>query len=111
MNELNKEKFYRSLGRTDPSRLVLNDGKNFANRYRDILTPKEHQFLTSNYHKMANFYMLPKLHKSALINNMLKDGSEYIHLPDFEETIEGKPIVGGPTFYTSGISQMLRGDS
>ena len=107
LNELSKEKFYRPLGRTDPSRVVLNDVKNFANRYRDILTRKEYQFLTSNDYKMANFYMLPKLHKSASINNMLKEGSEYVHLPDFEESIEGRPIVGGPTFYTSGISQML----
>ena len=38
---------------------------------------------------------------------MLKDGAEYIHLPDLDEVIEGRPIVGGPAFFTSGISQML----
>ena len=107
MNELDKTKFYRSLGRNDPSRQVLNDVKSFANRYCETLTPKEHQFLTSNDYKMANFYMLPKLHKSAVINSMLKDGAEYIHLPDLDEVIEGRPIVGGPAFFTSGISQML----
>ena len=33
--------------------------------------------------------------------------SEYIHITDFDQTIEGRPIVGGPCFYTSGLSQMI----
>ena len=107
MNELKKEKFYRPLGRTDPSRTVLNDVKNFARQYKNVLTEKEYQFLTNNEYKMAHFYMLPKLHKSPIINDTLKEGSEYIHLTDFEEQVEGRPIVGGPAFFTSGISKMI----
>ena len=106
MKELNKKKFYRNLGKTDPSTNVITDVKNFANHYRSILTPKEYNFLTKKNYSMAHIYMLPKLHKSETINSRLK-GSEYIHLPDFSEPIEGRPIVGGPDFYTSGISQMI----
>ena len=107
MKELSKKEFYRKLGRRDPSTTVLNDVKHFAEQYRGILTAKEHQFLTKKDYKMANFYSLPKLHKSVTIKNMMNGGSEYIHVPDFEEMVEGRPIVGGPTFHTSGISQMI----
>ncbi len=107
MNELSKKKFYQNLGRTNPSTRVIRDVKNFADQYQEVLTTKEYQFLTKKEYRMAYFYCLPKLHKSATINSKLNDGSEYIHIPDFEEIIEGRPIVGGPTFYTSGISQMI----
>ena len=107
MNELSKDKFYQNLGRRDPSASVITDVMNFANEYRQVLTAKEYQYLTKKDYRMANFYSLPKLHKSATINSQLNGTSEYIHLPDFEEVVEGRPIVGGPTFYTSGISEMI----
>ena len=107
MNELTKEKFYRSLGNNDPSNIVMTDVINFANNYRDVLTEKEYEFLTKKKYRMANFYTLPKLHKSTLVNNMLQSGSEYVHSPDFQDIVEGRPIVGGPAFHTSGISEMI----
>ena len=73
-NELNKKKFYRPLGRDDPSRLVLAKVKGFVNRYCENLTPKEQQLLTSSDNKMANFYMLPKLHKNKELNEILSLG-------------------------------------
>ena len=107
MNELGKENVYRRLGKVDPSNTVLSEVVAFANRYRRILTNKEYQFLTKADYKMANFYSLPKLHKSVDVNEILKHGGEYVHVPDFTPIIEGRPIVGGPAFYTSGISEMI----
>ena len=107
MNELTKEKFYRPLGNTDPSNIVMTDVINFANNYRDVLTGKEYEFLTKKKYRMANFYTLPKLHKSILVNNMLQSGSEYVHSTEFQEIVEGRPIVGGPAFHTGGISEMI----
>ena len=63
--------------------------------------------MTKKQYKMANFYALPKLHKSVEINELLKDGHEYVHATNFGGTIEGRPIVGGPIYYTSGISEMI----
>ena len=105
--ELSKSKFYRNLGNVNPCNDVLTDVISFANTYRTVLTTKEYHFLTKKEYKMANFYCLPKLHKSPEINELLTGGSEYIHLPNFTGIIEGRPIVGGPAFYTSGISQMI----
>ena len=52
--------------------------------------------------------MLPKLHKSEYVNNVLQESNtEYVHLPDFDEIIDGRPIVGGPAYHTSGLSEMI----
>ena len=107
MRELNKSKFYRRLGKVDPSNEVKTDVISFANTYRTVLTAKEYRFLTEKEYKMAYFYSLPKLHKSPEINERLKNGSEYVHLHDYAGEIEGRPIVGGPAFHTSGISEMI----
>ena len=57
---------------------------------------------------MAYLYLLPKLHKSEYINDVLRHAnSPYIHLAKFIEKIEGRPIVGGPCYYTSGLSEMI----
>ena len=51
--------------------------------------------------------MLPKLHKSKKLNDIiLAKNSEYINV-DKILTIEGKPIVAGPCYHTSVVSQML----
>ena len=107
MVELNKEIVYKRLGKANPSNMVFNEVLEFANRHKGILTTKEYQFLTKKNYKMAHFYTLPKLHKSATVNQLLKCGSEYVHAPDLGELIEARPIVGGPVFYTSGISEMI----
>ena len=107
MNELSKESVYKRLGKVNPSKLVYKKVVDFANRYKNILTKKEYQYLTEKKYKIANFYSLPKLHKSASINQLLSDGEEYIHIEDFTDSIEGRPIVGGPISHTSGISKMI----
>ena len=107
MSELNKVKVYKRLDNSNPSNLVYRRVLEFANRYKTVLTPKEHEFLTKKEYRMANFYSLPKLHKSAHVNELLQEGGEYIHITDFSEAIEGRPIVGGPSAHTSGISEMI----
>ena len=106
-NELNKENVYKRLGNTNPSNLVYEKVVDFANTHKNILTKKEYQFLTEKKYRTANFYTLPKLHKSAKVNHLLQDGEEYIHIKDFTDSIEGRPIVGGPVSHTSGISEMI----
>ena len=51
--------------------------------------------------------MLPKLHKSKELNDIIMaKNSEYINV-DKILTIEGRPIVAGPCYHTSVVSQML----
>ena len=107
MKELEKANTYKQLKKTNPSNLVHRTVVDFANRYKSILTKKEYQFLTEKEYRMANFYSLPKLHKSTHVNELLQNGEEYIHIEHFTDTIEGRPIVGGPVSHTSGISEMI----
>ena len=63
--------------------------------------------LINRNYKISNFYMNPKLHKSKELNEIIENqNSEYINITKNLQ-IEGRPIVAGPVYYTSGISQML----
>ena len=51
--------------------------------------------------------MLPNLHKSKKLNDIIMaKNSEYINV-DKILTIEGRPIVAGPCYHTSVVSQIL----
>ena len=106
-NELSKSDFYCNKGDHDPSQGVTDAVNSFAERYKEILTLKEYEYITKRSYKMAYFYMLPKLHKSDYINDLLKNSSTYVHITNFTQNIEGRPIVGGPCYHTSGLSEMI----
>ena len=51
--------------------------------------------------------MLPKLHKSKRINEMIqKQQCEYINI-EKNIIVEARPIVAGPIYHTSNISEIL----
>ena len=51
--------------------------------------------------------MLSKLHKSKKINEIIEiKRTEYIQI-DEDISVEGRPIIGGLVFHTSGISEIL----
>ena len=72
------------------------------------MTNNEYEFLTKRCHKISKFYILPKLHKSKEINEIKEmKRREYIQI-DKDILIEGRPIIAGPVFHTSGMSEILR---
>ena len=80
----------------------------FAEKYKSILTNGEYDFLTKRCHKISNFYMLPKLHKSDDINEIIEiKRTEHIQI-DEDILIERPSIVTSPVFYASRISETLR---
>ena len=76
----------------------------FAEKYKSIIRNNEYDFLTKPCHKISNFYILPKLHKSKKI--IERKHTKYIQI-DEDILIEGRPIVAGPVFHASGISEIL----
>ena len=59
------------------------------------------------FNKISNFYMLPKLHKSKRINEIIqKQQCEYINIEEII-IVEAHPIVACPIYHTSGISEIL----
>ena len=90
--------FYNNLDNNDPSTIVQDRVNKFAEKYKSILTNNEYDFLTKRCHKISNFYMLPKLHKSKEINEIMqRKRTEYIQI-DEDILIEGRPIVAGLFF-------------
>ena len=104
---LSNDKLYSNLGSNDPSDTVKKRMINFAEKYKQKLTTKEYERLNSNDNKkMANFYMLPKIHKSKEINELIKKSNqEYLQVTDV--TVEGRPLVAGPVYYTHPLSTLL----
>ena len=82
----------------DPSPLLKNKIITYAKKYKNLLTENEYKTLTQKTYKISNFYMLPKLHKSKELNNIIMaKNSEYIDV-DKILTIEGRRIVAGPCY-------------
>ena len=106
--ELSKNEFYINVGDMDPGENIHTVVNDFAKKHKDTLTVNEFSYLTEKNYKIAYFYELPKLHKSDLINSVMETAnSSYIHLKDFNGIIDGRPIVGGPSYHTSGLSEMV----
>ena len=107
LRHLNNSDYYCRVD-TDPSNLIYDRIVSFTEKYKDRLTEKETDFLINEPCKMANFYMLPKLHKSKEINNAIeREHNEYIHIPEGVMDLEGRPINSGPCYFTRGISLMI----
>ena len=75
--------FYNNLDNNDPSVIVQDRVNNFAEKYKLILTNNEFVFLTKRCHKISNFFMLPKSHKSKEINEIIqRKRTEYIQIDE-----------------------------
>ena len=95
---------------SDPSELVADRVTRFAEKHKSLLTANEFEYLAKEPCKIANFYMLPKLHKSQKISDLLKRNSntEYLQVPEEQiNDLEGRPINSGPKYHTRGLSTMV----
>ena len=100
------EEYYECIQDNDPSPLLKNKIITYAKRYKNLLTENEYKTLTQKTYKISNFYMLPKLHKSKELNDIIMaTNSEYINV-DKILTITGRSIVG-PCCHTGVASQIL----
>ncbi|XP_062602971.1 uncharacterized protein LOC134264726 [Saccostrea cucullata] len=71
------------------------------------VTEKEKDYLVNFDFRESQFYGLPKMHKSAIIKEAIKNqNKEYIICPDPVD-LSFRPIVGGPNAPTQRISQLL----
>ena len=111
-SHLRNEEYYECIQDNDPSPLLKNGIIAYAKKYKHLLTENEYKTLTQKTYKISNFYKLPKLHKSKELNDIiLAKNSEYINVDKILTieglTIEGRPIVAGPCYHTSVVSQIL----
>ena len=106
-SHLRNEEYYECIQDNDPSPLLKNRIIAYVKKYKNLLTESEYKTLTQKTYKTLNFYMLPKLHKSKELNDIIMaKNSEYVNV-DKILTIEDRSIVAGPCYHTSVVSQFL----
>lgn len=81
--------------------------KTLISRYSEELLDKEYDYLTNFDFKPAQFYGLPKVHKSLKIEEAVKSQNcKYIEITDCND-LPFRPICGSPSCVTSRLSNML----
>ena len=76
-------------------------------KYKDNLIKKEKEYLTSFSYNASNFYGLPKVHKSKLIQNAIKEHQkEYVNIIETSD-LKLRPIVAGPVYPTRPLSNLI----
>ena len=104
---LNNNEYYEEVD-SDPSGIVYERIRTFTEKHKEMLTQKEYDYLVNENYKISNFYMLPKLHKSAEINTIIQEEqTEYIRVDKNVNDIEGRPINSGPCYHTRGLSLII----
>ena len=104
---LNDINIYKKHDKNIDSKIFLKV-KKFAEKdeYSSILTNKEKKFLTNFNFTTANFYGVPKIHKSKAIKEaFLSCNDSYVQLKTTDLTFRG--ITGCPNSPTSRLSELL----
>ena len=81
--------------------------KTFVNKYKDLFTSAEKRAITKLDYRTTNIYGLPKIHKSQIIKQVIKNAqSAYLHLPDPLD-LKFRLIFGGPKNPCSVLAELL----
>ena len=79
----------------------------FCRKYQKNLTNDEIAFLTKFDTKEANFYGLPKVHKSAIIKQAIQEQKSEVINVRCPDDLKIRPIIGGVASPTSRLSQLI----
>ena len=105
-DHLNDETSYKVIEGNCNAKLMKGIAK-IIEKYKDNLTKKEKEYLTSFSYNTSNFYGLPKIHKSKLIQNAIKEQQkEYVHITEPSD-LKLRPTVAGPICSTRPLSNLI----
>ena len=78
-----------------------------VNKYKGNLTKNERKAITKFDYKTTNIYGLPKIHKSKIVKEAIKNSdSTYLHLRDPVD-LDFRLIFGGPNNPCSVLADMV----
>ena len=98
---------YVVLPQGNQDQTIMNKITKLVKRFENETTKPEKQYITNFSWKTSNFYGLPKIHKSSLISNSIKEQNcEYITLPAPAD-LKMRPIVAGPVSPTHRLSNYI----
>ena len=105
-NILDDKETYKKLDKNIDNK-TMTMIENLTEKYKEALTKKEIDYLTGYQNKTSNLYGLPKVHKSKIIGNTVKNSiAEVIELPNPQD-LTFRPIVAGPNCVTSKLSDFI----
>ena len=88
-------------------REIIGKIKSLCKKFESQLTKDEISCLTNFDFKEANFYGLPKIHKSSVIKDAVKgQRSEVVNVLSPHD-LKIRPIIGGPASPTSNLSRLI----
>lgn len=103
---LNDTNTYQMIS-ANKDRYTLNQVKRLVDEAGDDFTKSEKDYLTKFESKTSQFYGLPKIHKSQLIIDKIKETqSECVELLDPTD-LKFRPIVAGPVCPTHRLSSLI----
>ena len=105
-DHLNDETTYKMVEANCDAKVMKGIAK-IIEKYKDNLTKKEKEYLTSFSYNTSNFYGLPNIRKSKLIQNAIKEQQkEYVHMIEPSD-LKLRPIAAGPICPTRPLSNLI----
>ena len=106
MQHISDENTYKKLDFCIDNKIQSNLLK-FLRQHKMRFTKLEQKFLNHKHHEVSNFYGLPKVHKSMIIESAINtQKSEIIEIFETND-LKLRPIVGGPKCLTRKLSQLI----
>ena len=100
---LNNQIIYQKLDKNLDSTFMKIYKKN---NHKNIFVDKEFKYLNETDYNTSNFYGLPKIHKSRLITNAIKEqNSKVVNIKELKD-LKARPIVGGPRCSIRKLSEL-----
>ena len=106
MNQLNDSTTYR-ITKANCDNKVMTELDKLVKRYNKLLTKQEAEYLSTFSYITSNFYGLPKIHKSTMIAEAIKNQNcDCINLLEPDD-LKLRPIVAGPNCPTRPLSNLI----
>jgi hypothetical protein len=92
---------------TNQMRTIIGKINSLCLKYQSELTKDETNFLTNFDFRESNFYGLPKIHKSQIIKDAVREQSSEVVSILSPQDLKIRPIIGGPASPTSNLSRFI----
>lgn len=104
---LQDKETYKSLANC-PDETIHVKLKSLILHYQPFLKKDEIKYLLQHEYQSSTFYILPKIHKSVIITNIIENkSSSYIDLRYMPADLESRPIVNNINSPTSRLSHFI----
>ena len=103
---LSNQNTYQNLDKNlDPT--IMKKFKKLLNKRKSIFTVNEFKYLNEADYSTSNLYGLPKIRKSQLITNAIKEQNSEVASTTESQDLKVRPIAGGPKCPTRKLSELI----